>query len=242
MAKAAQAALAVQVVVFGFDPDPRGASTRALNVVTVGGSLPSAEVEVRETVADAALRAVAEAGVAPGKGRSRKDGALTLVGLGDATGRGGRTLTAWYMGTAPFAELGGKARWSPTGRSLRLAAEGQAALKVALDRLRNETRVVAGAAALLGDVFTGDDLLRVHIALHGEPRSSERTFRRRVQELRDGGVLRPVKDTEVTGLRLRNARFRSPAGTGGRPPELLRYSGSGGEDESLAGLRARRSS
>jgi hypothetical protein len=44
----------------------------------------------------------------------------------------------------------------------------------------------------------------------------------------------------VTQLRLRVPRFRSPAGTGGRPPELLRYSGSGGEDEQLASLRARR--
>ena len=97
------------------------------------------------------------------------------------------------------------------------------------------------AAALLGDVFTGDDLLRLHIALHGGPKSSERTFRRRVQELRDSGVLRPVRDSEVAALRLRVPRFRSPAGTGGRPPELLRYSGSGGEEEQLAGLRTRRS-
>jgi hypothetical protein len=100
---------------------------------------------------------------------------------------------------------------------------------------------VAGAAALLGEVFTGDDLLRLHIALHGGPRSSERTFRRRVQELRDAGILKSVPEREVTTLRQRNARFRSPAGTGGRPPELLRYSGSGGDEEQLAGLRARRS-
>jgi hypothetical protein len=49
-----------------------------------------------------------------------------------------------------------------------------------------------------------------------------------------------VRDTEVAALRLRVPRFRSPAGTGGRPPELLRYSGAGGEDEQLAALRARR--
>lgn len=240
MAKAAQAALTVQVVVFGFDPDPSTPSSRALNVVTVGGSLPSADIEGRETVLDAAANATAGTGVPLG-GRRGKGNVPTLVGLGDAVGRGGRTLVVQYMATAPFAPLTGRARWSPTARGLRLDAQGQAALKSALDRLRNETRVVAGAAALLGDVFTGDDLLRVHLALHGEPRSSERTFRRRVQELRDTGVLRPVRDTEVAGLRAKNPRFRSPAGTGGRPPELLRYSGSGGEEESLAGLRARRS-
>jgi hypothetical protein len=240
MAKTAQAALAAQVVVFGFDPDPGTASSRALNIVTVGGSLPAADVEGREPVHDAAGRAIAQAGVALG-GRRARSGGPTLVGLGDVVGRGGRSLVAQYMATAPFAPLTGRSRWTPPGRGLRLDAQEQAALKAALDRLRAETRVVAGAAALLGEVFTGDDLLRVHIALHGEPRSSERTFRRRVQELRDSGVLRPVRDSEVAGLRARNARFRSPAGTGGRPPELLRYSGSGGEEESLAGLRARRS-
>ena len=117
---------------------------------------------------------------------------------------------------------------------------GAAALRSALDRLRADTRQLAGAAALVGDVFTGDDLLRLHVALHGGPEGSERTFRRRIQELRDSGVLRPVRDTEVAALRLRVPRFRSPAGTGGRPPELLRYSGAGGEDEQLAALRARR--
>jgi hypothetical protein len=100
---------------------------------------------------------------------------------------------------------------------------------------------VAGAVTLLGEVFTGDDLLRVHVALHGGPEGSERTFRRRVQELRDSGVLKPVREADVAALRLRVTRFRSPAGTGGRPPELLRYAGSGGENEQLAVLRARRS-
>jgi hypothetical protein len=94
---------------------------------------------------------------------------------------------------------------------------------------------------LLGEVFTGDDLLRLYNALHGEPEGSERTFRRRVQELRDSGVLKPVRDSEVAALRLRVARFHSPAGTGGRPPELLRYTGTGGEQEQLAVLRTRRS-
>ena len=138
------------------------------------------------------------------------------------------------MAAVPYTEEVAPGRWSSPGRG------GQGALKAALERLRAETKNVAGAAALIGDVFTGDDLLRLHIALHGGPKGSERTFRRRVQELRDGGVLRPVPDREVAALRLRVPRFRSPAGTGGRPPELLRYSGSGGEEEQLAGLRARR--
>jgi len=242
MAKGAQAALAVQVVVFGFDPDPDTSPGRALHVLTQRSSLPSADVEARETCGDAAGRAVASAGLAPGGGRrGRSQGALSLIGLGDEPGRGARTLTAWYMTTAPYGATTGPARWSAVGRGLRLDAPGAAALRVAQDRLRAETRHVAGAAGLLGDVFTGDDLLRLHVALHGGPRSSERTFRRRVQELRDSGVLRPVKESEVAALRVRVPRFRSPAGTGGRPPELLRYGGSGGEDEQLAGLRARRS-
>jgi hypothetical protein len=144
------------------------------------------------------------------------------------------------MATATYDEGATGGKWASVGRGLRLDGGAANALKAATDRLRGDTRTVAGAAALLGEVFTGDDLLRLHIALHGGPRSSERTFRRRVQELRDAGILKSVPEREVATLRQRHARFRSPAGTGGRPPELLRYSGSGGEDEQLAGLRARR--
>jgi len=243
MAKAVQAALTTSVVVFGFDPDPGTASSRALQVLTVRNSLPSADVEGRERAAAAAAGAVSAAGLdLEGRGRGRgRVAPLQLIGLGDEPGRGARTLGLWYMTTAPYGEVAGPGRWSSAGRGLRLDAAGQAVLRVALERLRAETKNVAGAAALLGDVFTGDDLLRLHIALHGGPKGSERTFRRRVQELRDSGVLRPVRDSEVPALRVRVPRFRSPAGTGGRPPELLRYSGSGGEEEQLAGLRARRS-
>lgn len=242
MAKAAPAALAVQAVVFGFDPDPGTAATRALHVLTAGRGLPTAEVERNERFADAAQRAVAGAGLQLGGGRrGRAASALQLVGIDDEPGRGNRTVTAWYMATSSFdQEPSGSGKWASVGRGLRLDGSAAGALKAATDRLRADTRTVAGAAALLGEVFTGDDLLRLHVALHGGPQSSERTFRRRVQELRDAGVLRPVPEREVASLRQKHARFRSPAGTGGRPPELLRYSGSGGEDEQLAGLRARR--
>jgi len=238
MAKAAPAALAVQAVVFSFDPDPGTTPGRALHVLVSGRSLPSADVERSERFADAAQRAVEAAGGTVGGGR-RRGASLQLVGVDDEPGRGNRTVSLWYMGSAPYEE-GSSARWSSVGRGLKLDAAGASALKAATDRLRSDTRTVAGAAALLGEVFTGDDLLRLHVALHGGPRSSERTFRRRVQELRDAGILRPVPEREVAALRQRHARFRSPAGTGGRPPELLRYSGSGGEEEQLAGLRARR--
>ena len=244
MARASQAALTVQAAVFGFDPDPGTPSTRALQVLTVRSGLPTADVDRGETCAEAALRACLEAGLDLDGGRRGTRGhrsALHLVGLGDEPGRGSRALVVQYYGSAPYAEIQGAGRWAPIGRSLRLDTTAAAALKVGLERLRADTKNVAGAATLLGDVFTGDDLLRLHVALHGGPRSSERTFRRRVQELRDSGVLRPVRDTEVAALRLRVPRFRSPAGTGGRPPELLRYSGSGGEEEQLAGLRTRRS-
>jgi hypothetical protein len=148
---------------------------------------------------------------------------------------------AWYYATAPYAEVAAPGQWVSAIRAPKLDAAGTAALRAALEQLRSDTRQVGRAAGLLGEVFTGDDLLRLHVALHGGPDGSERTFRRRVQELRDSGVLKPVRDNEVAALRLRFPRFRSPAGTGGRPPELLRYAGAGGEDEQLAGLRARRS-
>ena len=242
MAKAAPAALAVQAVVFGFDPDPGTAPSRALHVLTVGRGLPTADVERSERFIDSAQRAVSGAGLQLGGRRGRAASApLQLVGVDDAPSRGNRTVTAWYMATASFdQEPGGSGKWASVGRGLRLDVGATAALKAASDRLKADTRTVAGAAALLGDVFTGDDLLRLHVALHGGPKSSERTFRRRVQELRDAGVLRSVSEREVASLRMKHPRFRSPAGTGGRPPELLRYSGSGGDDEQLAGLRARR--
>ena len=241
MAKGVQAALAVQLVVLGFDPDPTVAPARALHVVTLGGALPSADVDARETVAAAGQRLLAAIGTGADVRGRRRTATPILVGLGDEPGARARTLVVRYLATAAYGELSGAgAGWSAVGRGLRLGADDQAAVRSAVERLRSDAHSVAGAAGLLGDVFTGDDLLRVLTALHGAPESSERTFRRRVQELRDAGVLRPVRDVEVAALRERFARFRSPAGTGGRPPELLRYSGNGGERESLTTLRARR--
>jgi len=240
MARGATAALSAGVAVFGFDPEPRTPASRALHVLLRRG-LPRADLEARDRFETAARRAVDEAGLDLGSRRgARGIQRLHLVDVEDEPGRGARGVTVWYYATAPYGKFAGPGAWASTGRGLRLDARDSAALKVALDRLRADTRQLAGAAALLGDVFTGDDLLRLHVALHGGPEGSERTFRRRIQELRDGGVLRPVRDSEVPALRLRVPRFRSPAGTGGRPPELLRYSGSGGEDEQLAALRARR--
>jgi hypothetical protein len=241
MAKA-QAALGVTVTVFGFDPSPETASNRALHVLTVRQGLPRAELDARETFEAAGVRAVEEAGTRLESGRKGRGGRLHLVGLDDAPGAGrSRAVTAWYYATVPYAELLKPAVWAPAGRGLRLDAADTAAFRASLERLRAESRHVAGAVGLLGEVFTGDDLFRLYIALHGGPEGSERTFRRRVQELRDGGVLKPVRDSDVAALRLRVARFRSPAGTGGRPPELLRYAGTGGEEEQLAVLRTRRS-
>jgi hypothetical protein len=240
MAKA-QASLGVTVAVFGFDPSPETAPNRALHVLTLRQGLPKAELDARETFEAAGARAAVEAGMRLDAGRKGRGGRLHLVGLDDAPGGRSRAVTAWYYATVPYAEVARPAVWSLPGRGLRLDAPDPAALKAALERLRSESRHVAGAVALLGEVFTGDDLLRLYVALHGGPEGSERTFRRRVQELRDAGVLKPVRDSEVAALRLRVSRFRSPAGTGGRPPELLRYAGSGGEGEQLAVLRTRRS-
>lgn len=236
MARGVSAALSAGVAVFGFNPEPGVASGRALHVLTLRRALPRADVEARERLADAAMRAVEEGGLSLGSRRRQR---LHLVTLDDEPARS-RSVTAWYYATAPFAKLPGPGAWTAAGRGLRLDARDSAAFAAALERLRADTRQLAGAATLLGEVFTGDDLLRLHVALHGGPEGSERTFRRRIQELRDAGVLKPVRESEVATLRLRVPRFRSPAGTGGRPPELLRYSGSGGEDEQLASLRARR--
>jgi hypothetical protein len=239
MARGATGELSSGAAVFGFDPEPRTPASRALHVLTIRRGLPRADLGPRERFAEAASRAVADAGLDLGARRGRGGQRLHLVSVEDEPGRA-RNVTVWYYATASFGKFGGPGAWSAAGRGLRLDAGDAEALRGAIERLRQDTRQLAGAAALLGDVFTGDDLLRLHVALHGGPEGSERTFRRRIQELRDAGVLRPVRDNEVAALRLRVPRFRSPAGTGGRPPELLRYSGSGGEDEQLAALRARR--
>lgn len=240
MAKGVSAALSAGVAVFGFNPEPGVAAGRALHVLTLRRGLPRADLEARERLSDTAHRAVEEAGLSLGSRRAaRGRQGLHLVTLDDEPARN-RAVTAWYYATAPFGKLPGPGAWTAAGRGLRLEARDSAAFAAALERLRADTRHLAGAATLLGEVFTGDDLLRLHVALHGGPEGSERTFRRRIQELRDAGVLKPVRESEVSSLRTRVARFRSPAGTGGRPPELLRYSGTGGEDEQLAALRARR--
>jgi ADP-ribose pyrophosphatase YjhB (NUDIX family) len=241
MARAAQAAMAAGIAVFGFDADPGMPPSRALQVLTVRRGLPKGEVEARERFADAALRVAGAAGVDLGGRRGGRSERLHLVGIDDDPGRGGRTVTAWYYASARAGESAGTGTWSAVGRALRLDARDGAALRQATERLRQDARQVGGAAALLGDVFTGDDLLRVHVALHGGPEGSDRTFRRRIQELRESGLLRPVPDREVAAVRARIPRFRSPPGTGGRPPELFRYAGSGGENEQLVALRARRS-
>src|SRR5476651_2720080 len=222
MTKGAMAALSAGVAVFGFDPEPGTPASRALHVLTLKRTLPTGDLGPKERFPEAAVRAASEAGIDLGIRRGARSGQrLHLVEVDDGPARA-RSVTVWYYAAAAFGPVPGPGAWSATGRSLHLD--------------------VAGAAALVGEVFTGDDLLRLHVALHGGPEGSERTFRRRIQELRDSGVLRPVRDTEVAALRLRVPRFRSPAGTGGRPPELLRYSGAGGEDEQLAALRARRAS
>jgi hypothetical protein len=240
MARGAQAAMGAGIAVFAFDADPGVPPSRALQVLTVRRALPRGELEARERFTAAAVRLAASAGVDLAGKRGGRSDRLHLVDIDDDPGRGARTVTAWYYATAPLADLAGAGAWMATGRGLRLDARDTTALRQATERLRQDARQVAGAAALLGDVFTGDDLLRVHVALHGGPEGSDRTFRRRIQELRDSGLLRPVAEREVAALRSRVPRFRSPAGTGGRPPELFRYAGTGGETEQLVSLRARR--
>jgi len=231
-----QASLSAVTVVFAFDPDPTAAPGRALQVLTVRKALPRVDLDPKERFVQAAQRGAIQAGVdlAGRKNQSR----LHLVGLDDAPGRP-RSVTAWFYATAPFSKLEG-ASWSSVGRGIKLDAADTAAFKASLEQLRDDARHLAGAVELVGQTFTGDDLLRLHVSLHGGPEGSDRTFRRRIQELRDTRVLRPVRESEVAGLRQRVERFRSPPGTGGRPPELLRYAGTGGEDEQLASLRARR--
>ena len=187
MTKGAMAALSAGVAVFGFDPEPGTPASRALHVLTIKKTLPTGDLGPKERFSEAAMRAATEAGIDLGSRRGGRGAQrLHLVGVDDDPTRA-RSVTVWYYSVAPFGPLTGPGAWSATGRGLHLDAQGTAALRSALDRLRADTRQLAGAAALVGDVFTGDDLLRLHVALHGGPEGSERTFRRRIQELRDFG-------------------------------------------------------
>jgi len=235
----ASATLRVAVTLFAFDADPGTPLNRALHLLRSGGGVPAGELLPKERFGEGAQRLVAGAGVGLSGKRSQHGEQLTLIGLQDAPARN-RSVTAWYLGSTALQEVSGPGEWIPAGRHTKAGADEADWIKLAQRRLRSEARFLAGAAALLGEVFTADDLLRLHVSLHGGPEGSERTFRRRIQELRDTGVLRSIRVSEVAAVRDRVLRFRSPAGTGGRPPELLRYSGSGGETEELAGLRTRR--
>src|SRR5579884_1276548 len=164
MARGVTAGLSAGVAVFGFDAGPGTPAGRALHVLTLRRGLPQVGLEGRERFTDAAQRALAEAGMGGGRRGARPSQPLRLVTIAEDTGRA-RSVVAWYYTMAPFAPVEGGAVWTPVGRGLRLDARDGEALRAALDRLRVDTRQLAGAAALLGDVFTGDDLLRLHIAL-----------------------------------------------------------------------------
>ena len=148
MTKGAMAALSAGVAVFGFDPDPGPPASRALHVLTVKRTLPTGDLGAKERFPEAALRAATEGGIDLG-GRRGARGAqrLHLVGVDDDPART-RSVTVWYYAAAPYGPDPGPGVWSPTGRGLHLDAQGAAALRAALDRLRSDTRQLAGAAAL----------------------------------------------------------------------------------------------
>ena len=154
MARAAQAAMAVGVAVFGFDADPAVAPSRALQVLTVRRGLPRGDLEARERFAAAAIRVAAAAGVDVGVRKGVRSERLRLVDIDDDPGRGPRTVTAWYYATAPIGEVTGPGTWATVGRGLRLEARDSAAIRLATERLRRDARQIGGAAGLVGDVFT----------------------------------------------------------------------------------------
>ncbi len=226
MTKGAMAALSAGVAVFGFDPEPGTPASRALHVLTLKRTLPTGDLGPKERFPEAALRAAAEAGIDLGGRRGARGGQrLHLVGVDDDPARA-RSVTVWYYAAARTGRCLVQASGRRRDEACASTPPGAAALRAALDRLRADTRQLAGAAALVGDVFTGDDLLRLHVALHGGPEGSERTFRRRIQELRDSGVLRPVRDTEVAALRLRVPALPIAGGHRGQAPRAAPLLGS----------------
>ena len=209
----AQASLGVRVAVFGFDPDPRRRRPAVPSTSSRSSRrCPRPSWTPGRPSRRPGARAVGEAGVAsrwaagprrgpPPPGRPRRPAR-----------RQTRAVTAWYPRDRPFRG-GAAAGGMGAGRSGPApGGPDTAAFRASLDRLRADSRHVAGAVALLGEVFTGDDLLRLYVALHGGPEGSERTFRRRVQELRDAAFSSPSANSEVAALRLRVPRFHSPAG------------------------------
>ncbi len=150
MTKGAMAALSAGVAVFGFDPEPGTPASRALHVLTLKRTLPTGDLGPKERFPEAALRAATEAGIdlggrrgtrgwpAPPPGRCRR-----RSGAGPERHRlvlRGRPV---WSGPRPGRLVGDRP-------GLHLDAPGAAALRAALDRLRADTRQLAGAAALVG--------------------------------------------------------------------------------------------
>ena len=63
MSRGATGELSSGAAVFGFDPEPRTPASRALHVLTLKRGLPRADLGARERFAEAALRAIGEAGL-----------------------------------------------------------------------------------------------------------------------------------------------------------------------------------
>ena len=106
MARGATGELSSGAAVFGFDPEPRTPASRALHVLTIRRGLPRADLGPRERFAEAATRAVADAGLDVGARRGRGGQRLHLVSVEDEPGRA-RNVTVWYYATASFGKFGG---------------------------------------------------------------------------------------------------------------------------------------
>ena len=234
--RAARAELKVGIVLVGFNPDVVPGPAPTLLLGLAGSELPQGVVAPGERVADAMVRVASSAGVDISPGRRARRPQVYLLLASDAL-EPDRVLTLWHYCCVPADAMVPPGVWVEFSGSARITREP--VVRAALARVMSEGRFLAGALQLLPDVFTSEDLFRLHVALHGVQAGSERTFRRRVQELRAGGIIVPVRENEVDTMRGHVPRFRSTPGTGGRPPELLRFLG-GGEQELFSVLRSRR--
>lgn len=214
--------LRVGVVVWSFDPDPHVATADVLQVASMGGRLPCGVVPFAEHSDDARVRILLSAGVELAGGRRHRGPSLSLLRMDDVMGPD-RVLTMWYHGTTAHDALTAPGQWVPAHALTDRSDVG--VLSASREKLRLDVRLLGPAMSLLGEIFTVDELLRLSSSINGGGVGSERTLRRRVQELRDLGLVTVVRDNEVDSIRQRVPRFRSLPGVGGRPPELLRYSG-----------------
>lgn len=154
-----------------------------------GRALPGVEVGTRETLDEAAARALSSAG---GPAPLHLEQLRTYS---EPVGGADRTVTAAYLGMVPAGESapsGASPRWVPVrdpAAAVPLGPGGATILTDGVERARSKLEYTALATALVDEPFSLADLRHVYEAVWGTPLNPG-NFRRKV--LSTPGFVEPV--------------------------------------------------